>query len=54
MMTEGEFKIRKRIGSGAFGEVYLVEDSKGESYALKQIPIPKTTKTAYLRAYFDG
>ncbi len=35
-ILEGRFKIQKRLGSGAFGEIFKVEKKKtGEMYAAK-------------------
>jgi serine/threonine protein kinase len=36
-MILNKYKIKKRLGRGSFGEVYLVEDRKGSVYALKRI-----------------
>ena len=34
-----EYKIVKILGSGAYGDVYEIEDSEGQKYALKQIKL---------------
>jgi serine/threonine protein kinase len=35
-ILDGRFKIQKKLGSGAFGEIYKVEKKKtGESFAAK-------------------
>jgi serine/threonine protein kinase len=41
-ILDGRFKIMKKLGSGAFGDIYKVEKKKtGEFYAAK---IEKATK----------
>lgn len=34
---KGEYKNKKKLGKGAFGDVFLVENSKKELFALKVI-----------------
>ena len=39
-ILEGRFKIMKKLGSGAFGDIYKVEKKKsGEVYAAKIVSI---------------
>ena len=39
-ILDGRFKIQKKLGSGAFGEIYKVEKKKtGESFAAKIVSI---------------
>ena len=39
-ILEGRFKIIKRLGSGAFGEIFKVEKKKtGENYAAKIVSV---------------
>jgi serine/threonine protein kinase len=33
----GEYSNKKKLGKGAFGDVFLVENKKGELFALKVI-----------------
>lgn len=35
----GKYKNKKKLGKGAYGEVLLVEDPLGNSYALKLISL---------------
>lgn len=41
IINSKEYKILKVLGSGAYGEVYEVEDSSGNKYAIKQMKIIK-------------
>lgn len=34
-LIDSRYRIRKNLGSGSYGDVYLVEDSAGEKFALK-------------------
>ena len=34
-VIDGRYSVKKSLGEGSFGAVYLVEDSRGEKYALK-------------------
>ena len=34
-VIDGRYSVRKSLGEGSFGAVYLVEDGRGEKYALK-------------------
>ena len=38
-MFLGKYENKKRLGKGAYGDVYLVEDDKGTQYALKLISV---------------
>ena len=49
------FKNKKRLGKGAYGDVYLVEDTKdGINYALKLISIRMILEEPHLKQYLDG
>jgi serine/threonine protein kinase len=45
-ILDGRFKIQKKLGSGAFGEIYKVEKKKtGESFAAKIVSnLPKINR----------
>ncbi len=44
-ILDGRFKIIKKLGSGAFGEIFKVEKKKsGEMYAAKIVSIFDTLK----------
>lgn len=44
------FKNKKRLGKGAYGDVYLVEDTKdGINYALKLISIRMILEEPHLK-----
>ncbi len=34
-----KYENKRKLGSGAFGHVYLVEDKEGKQYALKLISL---------------
>lgn len=35
----GDYKLLKRVGKGSFGEVFLAEDSDGDKFAAKLLPM---------------
>jgi len=39
MMFLEKYKNKRRLGRGAYGDVYLVENEKGELFALKLISV---------------
>ena len=48
-ILEGRFKVLKRLGSGAFGEIYKVEKKKdGSVYAAKIEKVDKKSKHVML------
>jgi serine/threonine protein kinase len=49
-----KYKNKKRLGKGAYGDVYLVEDEKGTLYALKLIAVKMIEDEPHLREYLDG
>ena len=56
-ILEGRFKIIKRLGSGAFGEIFKVEKKKtGEFYAAKIVsnPLFLSASPTYGRATSGG
>jgi serine/threonine protein kinase len=53
-MILGKYKNKKKLGKGAYGEVLLVEDNKGQQYALKLITMKSLLKESYLVDYLEG
>lgn len=53
MMLE-KYRTKKRLGKGAYGDVYLVEDEKGSLFALKLIQVKMIEAEPHLRDYLDG
>jgi serine/threonine protein kinase len=49
-----KYQNKKRLGKGAYGDVYLVEDKKGSIYALKLISVKMIEAEPHLREYLDG
>jgi serine/threonine protein kinase len=49
-----KYKNKRRLGKGAYGDVYLVEDEKGTLYALKLISVRMIEQEPHLREYLDG
>jgi serine/threonine protein kinase len=49
-----KYKSKRRLGKGAYGDVYLVEDDKGCLYALKLISMKMIEEEPHLREYLDG
>lgn len=49
-----KYKNKKRLGKGAYGDVYLVEDEKGTEYALKLISVKMIEAEPHLRGYLEG
>ena len=49
-----KYKNKRRLGKGAYGDVYLVEDDKGAPYALKLISVKMIQAEPHLREYLDG
>lgn len=43
------YKNKKRLGKGAYGDVYLVEDEKGHLFALKLISYRMIQKEPHLQ-----
>lgn len=43
-MFLGKYQLKKKIGEGAYGKVFMVEDSEKNQYAIKVIS----------RSYFTG
>lgn len=48
------FKITRKLGKGAYGDVFLVEDKDGNRFALKQISVKMINQEAHLRDYLNG
>jgi NIMA (never in mitosis gene a)-related kinase len=48
------YKNKRRLGKGAYGDVYLVEDEKNTEYALKLISVKMIEAEPHLREYLDG
>ena len=44
-----KYKNKKRLGKGAYGDVYLVEDEQGTLYALKLIAVKMIVDEPHLR-----
>jgi serine/threonine protein kinase len=54
-MYLSKYVSKKKLGKGAYGDVYLVEDEKGEKYALKLIALTKFEgEEEYMREYLEG
>ena len=53
-MFLGKYKNKKRLGRGAYGDVYLVEDHKGKSYALKMVSLKLIHEEPHLQEYIEG
>lgn len=49
-----KYKNKRRLGKGAYGDVYLVEDEKGSLFALKLISVKMIEAEPHLREYLDG
>ena len=50
-----KYKNKRRLGKGAYGDVYLVEDEKnGAQLALKLISVKMIEAEPHLREYLDG
>jgi len=54
LMFLNKYKNKKRLGKGAYGDVYLVEDEKGTQLALKLISVKMIEAEPHLREYLDG
>jgi serine/threonine protein kinase len=53
-MFLNKYKNKRRLGKGAYGDVYLVEDEKAELLALKLISVRMIENEPHLREYLDG
>ena len=49
-----KYKNKKRLGRGAYGDVCLVENEKGEQFALKLISVKMIEAEPHLQEYLDG
>ncbi len=49
-----KYKNKKKLGKGAYGDVYLVEDLKGTLYALKLMSVKQIEAEPHLREYLEG
>ena len=49
-----KYKSKRKLGRGAYGDVYLVEDNKGTSYALKLISVKMIQAEPFLKDYLEG
>ena len=47
-MILGKYKKRKTLGSGAYGQVFLVQDPKDKKYAIKTISKASFADEPYL------
>lgn len=48
-MFLNKYKNKRRLGKGAYGDVYLVEDDNGQLYALKLISVRMIENEPHLR-----
>ena len=54
-MFLNKYKNKRRLGKGAYGDVFLIEDQeKGEQFALKLISVKMIEQEPHLRQYLDG
>jgi serine/threonine protein kinase len=51
-MESKGYKLKNKIGEGAFGAVYLVKDKDGENCAVKDIDKEKLEEDGYCSEYF--
>jgi serine/threonine protein kinase len=51
MMESKGYKLKNKIGEGAFGAVYLVKDKDGENCAVKVIDKEKFEEDGYSSEY---
>jgi serine/threonine protein kinase len=49
-----QYKIKKRLGSGTYGDVYLVEDEERHKYAMKLIKLKVLEEDPDMENYFYG
>ena len=54
MFGGGKYKNKRKLGKGAYVDVYLVEDENGVQYALKLILVQKIRSEPYLKQYLRG
>jgi protein-serine/threonine kinase len=53
-MFLGKYATKKRLGRGALGDVFLVEDDNGKLYALKLIQVKKLDADNVMRQYLES
>lgn len=53
-MFLNKYKNKRRLGKGAYGDVYLVEDENAQLFALKLISVRMMDQEPHLREYLDG
>ena len=49
-----EYKTIKKLGRGAFGTVYLVQDEEGNQFAIKELDKRRIAREPYLEEYLRG
>lgn len=49
---ESSYKLKKKLGRGSFGDVFLVEDEYHWVYAMKEIPLKNLEIKEYKTFYF--
>ena len=50
----GKYQIKRRLGKGPYGDVYLVEDPDGNEVAIKMISKRIIQRDPFMEEYFEG
>jgi serine/threonine protein kinase len=49
-----KYKTKKRLGSGTYGDVFLVEDDDEKQFAMKLIKLKVLEEDPFMEEYFYG